>query len=496
VGLLPCQASEEPPHDERERCNYRPITPPPPPATTVGAVAAPHRIPSLRLTATALVGLLAAALAYLALVEPPLLAATSGEHVARLTETPLWVAAQRRLANPRATWPLFGATPARTRFVPSGLRPPFRELYRVPGRALIEMPPIVAEGRLVFGTHAGTLHAVHAADGTPLWQIELGGCIASSPAAGPGVVYIGWAGPAPCRRGKDETGGLAAVDARDGNVLWRFRTGNVESSPLLVGDRLFFAAFRSRSDSTVYGLRLHPRRVAWTFRLPTKVASSPALIGRTLFVSAYDRRLYALDAFTGRLRWESSALPQDGPKRVLLGLRSLLRHASWSEAGYYATPAVAYGRIYLGSIDGIFTSFSARTGAHRWSRRLGGAVYGSAAVWNETVYVGASDGRFYAFDSQSGKTRWSRKLPGSILGSPTVTAGNVYISTLNRETFVLDARTGAERWRFPDGQYSPLVHDGQRAFLVGKGRIYAFVNDVRLLTGPPGRTSADATASE
>jgi outer membrane protein assembly factor BamB len=407
---------------------------------------------------------------------PPLAASSSGERAARITDTPLRVLVQRLSVHPTATWPLWGATPGRTRFVPSGLRPPFRLLYRVRGRALIEMPPAVAEGLLVFGTHAGVVHAARTEDGSPAWETDLGGCIASSPAVGPGVVYVGWAGPAPCRRGKGSSGGLAALDLRTGRVLWRFRTGNVESSPLLLGDRLFFAAYRSRSDSTVYALRLNPRRVVWTFHLSTKVASSAALIGRTLFVAAYDRRLYSLDAFTGQRRWHSSAMPEGGPGRIVLALRSLIRHGSFTEAGYYATPTVAYGRVYVGAIDGVFSAFSAATGSHRWSRNLGGAIYGSAAVWNNAVYIGSSNGAFAALDASTGATRWRRKLPGRILGSATVTNGYVYVSTLSRETFVLDAHDGTIRWRFPDGQYSPLVHDGTRAFLVGKGRIYALAN--------------------
>jgi outer membrane protein assembly factor BamB len=413
---------------------------------------------------------------YAVVAPPPLEASSSGERYEAFLQTPLAESARRVLVHPTAPWPVWGGTPARTRFVPSRLQPPFDLVYRVRGRAMIELPPVLAEGRLVFGTHAGALHAVRAEDGSPLWRRDMFGCIASSPAAGPGVVYVGWAGPAPCRRAKGATGGIAGVESATGRILWRFRTGNVESSPLLAGDRLYFAAFRSRSSSTVYGLRLHPRRIEWQVDLPTKVASSPALIGRTLFVAAYDRRVYALDAYTGRQYWVSSALPEDRARRVLLGLRSLVRHASWTEAGYYATPAVTYGRVFVGSIDGVFSAFSARTGAHRWSRYLGGAVYGSAAVWNGFVYVGSSSGVFYALDARTGALRWVRDLGGPILGSATVTNGTVYVSTLERQTVALDARTGVLRWQFDDGQYSPLVHDVERAYVVGKGRIYAMVN--------------------
>jgi outer membrane protein assembly factor BamB len=273
-------------------------------------------------------------------------------------------------------------------------------------------------------------------------------------------------------------------------LLWRFKTGNVESSPLLKGDLLFFAAYRTRADSTVYGLRLNPRRVLWKLRLPTKVASSPTLIGRTLIVAAYDRRIYSIDAITGHLHWRSTALPEHGAGRMLLAIRSLVRHGSFTEAGYYATPTVAYGRIFIGSIDGVFSAFSAVTGTHRWSRNLDGAVYGSAAVWNDAVYVGTSGGTFTALDALTGKTRWSQDLHGSILGSPTVTNGLVFVSTLERETYALDAHDGRVLWRFPDGQYSPLVFDGTRGLLVGKGRIYGLVNAARDEWSLPGARAA------
>jgi outer membrane protein assembly factor BamB len=179
---------------------------------------------------------------------------------------------------------------------------------------------------------------------------------------------------------------------------------------------------------------------------------------------------------------------------MLLAIRSLLRHGSFSEAGYYATPTVAYGRVFLGAIDGVFSAFSARTGSHRWSRNLGGAIYASAAVWNNAVYVGSSNGTFVSLDAGTGATRWKRTLPGRILGSATVTNGYVYVSTLDRMTYVLDAHDGAIRWRFPDGQYSPLVHDGTRAYLVGKGRIYALVNDRRQAPADP-RAAGPVTAA-
>jgi outer membrane protein assembly factor BamB len=434
-------------------------------------VRAPRRLAALVMAGVALLGLLAAA-AWIVHGEMPLRSIVAGQFDA-YAHTPAQAHQLIRAAEPESSWPMFGGSPARTRYVPSELRPPFKVAYTIRGRSMVEMPPIVATGRVVFGTHAGLVIASSLHDGRRLWVTDLGRCIASAPAVFDGVVYIGWSGRAPCRRGKDETGGIVALRLSTGEELWRFSPGNVESSPAVVDGTLYFSAYRSRSESRVYAVRLSPvRRVRWSYPIASKVASAPALIGRTLFVSAYNRNLYSFDAWTGRLRWRTTAFSRATEARLLLGVRSLLRQGSWTEGGFYANPAVAYRRVYLGTIDGVFSAFDARTGTHRWSRRLGGSIYGSAAIWEEKVYVGSTNGTFYALSARDGRVRWKRDLGGKILGSATVTNGRVYVSTTAGTTFALSTRTGTVEWRFSDGQYSPLVVAGQRALLVGKGRVY------------------------
>jgi outer membrane protein assembly factor BamB len=421
-------------------------------------------------------GALCAALLWMLLNLTPLRTARLGPF-ARGLVTPAAALAATRRAHPTASWPMFGGSPSRVRFVASTLRPPFRIVQVIPGRSLIEMPPAVAQGRVVFGTHDGTVIAARTSDGAVVWSKELHRCIASSPAVRQGIVYIGWAGPAPCGKRKDGTGGVVALGLQTGRILWKFGAGNVEASPAVVADRLFFSAFRSRHESRVYAMKLGPgRHIVWSYALATKVASSPALLGRRLYVAAYNRSVYGFDGWSGRLKWRTSAYADDAETRVLMNLRSLVKRRSWSEGGYYATPAVAYRRVYVGVIDGVFSAFDIETGEHRWSQKLSGSIYGSAALWNETAYVGTTSGAFYALSALTGRTRWKVQLDGKIFGSPTVTNGRVYISTTNRETIALNATTGAIEWRYWDGYYSPLVFDGSRGFLVGKGRIYLIEN--------------------
>jgi outer membrane protein assembly factor BamB len=88
--------------------------------------------------------------------------------------------------------------------------------------------------------------------------------------------------------------------------------------------------------------------------------------------------------------------------------------------------------------------------------------------------VGSYDRTFYAFDAATGRVRWRFHANGRISGSASVVDGIVYFSTLQRRTYGLDARTGRAVWMYPDGEYTPVVADSQRLYVVGYRRVFAF----------------------
>ena len=144
-----------------------------------------------------------------------------------------------------------------------------------------------------------------------------------------------------------------------------------------------------------------------------------------------------------------------------------------SSGQFYASAAVAYGRVYIGNTDSNVYSFSAATGKLAWRTGTGGYVYASAAVaqvpgGKPTVYVGSYDARFYALDAKTGKVRWKHKAPGRISGAATVVGDIVYFGDLkSRTTTGLGARTGRKVVRFRRGGFNPVVSDGRFLYLVG-----------------------------
>jgi outer membrane protein assembly factor BamB len=259
---------------------------------------------------------------------------------------------------------------------------------------------------------------------------------------------------------------------RRGRILWRWKTGAIESSPLLVNNTLYFGSWNHHVYALDVRVRTHPR-LLWSFDAGSEVDSSPAYANGKIYIGTNGGDLFALNARTGREVWRGSSY-------------SGFLHA---REYFYATPTVAYGRVFIGNTDGTLYAFGASTGHLLWSRHAGTYIYTGAAVWRREVIVGTYDGNLIAYNAATGDQIWRHSAPAAIHGAPTVLGGLVYFSTCSgcgshgsrhakagpRGTYAVDARTGKLAWSFPDGQYSPVIADSERMYLTGRTHVYGFV---------------------
>jgi outer membrane protein assembly factor BamB len=358
-------------------------------------------------------------------------------------------------------WPQYGFEANRTRAVTLALKPPFRRLWTYRAGSLVEFPPAIAYGRLYFSTNSGKLIAINAKTGKRAWKYISHRCVAASPAVGTqqhGTIYAVFLNRPPCNRKKASDGRIVAFAAGHGNIRWQKKIGPSESSPLLVGNRLYTGDW----DGRVWALDARSGRTIWRSRQLGPIKGAIASAAGHLFVGSYDGHVYCFGAQKGRLIWKA---------------RSQSR--LYGHARFYSSPAVAYGRVYIGGTDGKVYSFGAASGKLRWSHSTGGYVYASPAVWNQLVFVGSYSKKFFAFDAATGAQRWSFTADASISGSAVVIGGVVYFATLGKaksgRTYALNARTGKLLWSFPDGKYTPAVAQKGRLFLIGYARIYGMV---------------------
>jgi outer membrane protein assembly factor BamB len=359
------------------------------------------------------------------------------------------------------SWPILGRTPDRRRFfnAPATLRPPFRMVWRIPGRVLLEFPPVI-EGRFLYQlTDSGVARKIDKNTGRVVWRRRMGALAAASPAVpGDGRVYVTLLE----RLGAGGKGLVAALDQRNGRTIWSRRmSSRTESSPVFENGLLFFGT----EGGTFFALRLKDGSTRWTYEASGEIKGGAALSGGILYFGDYGGRVHAVRSRSGRRLWSA------GTSGARFGTAS---------GRFYATPAVAYGRVYVGNVDSRMYSFVARTGELAWASDTGGYVYASPSVANvpglgPTVFVGSYDGNFYAFNARSGNVRWRHDAGSAISGGSTVIGSIVYFATLqDTATTGLETRTGRVAWRFRDGKFDPAISDGRRLYIDGYRDLYAF----------------------
>ena len=348
------------------------------------------------------------------------------------------------------SWPEWGYDDARTRANPAlDLEPPYRRLWSFDAGSLVEFPPVIADGQAIVGTNYGLAYALDVTTGKVRWSAHTRGRVASSPAIdGTRVLFT------------TKRGDVLALDSRTGKELWRRRIGSaIESSPLVVGSSFFIGTLSRR----VMKLDTRTGGVRWSVPAPGGIKASLALSGRNVIVGDYSGHVAAFRRSDGKQVWRTTS-----PGERLRG------------AGrFYAGPAVAYGRVYIGNVNGRVLALDADTGQIAWVRVLSDFVYSSAAVADRTVFVGSYDHHLYALDAVTGKVRWSVDAGERISGSPSVVGDLVWFSTLARRpadgrTLALDLRTGKRRFAFSDGRYSPAIGIAHRLVITGVHTLYGF----------------------
>ena len=163
-----------------------------------------------------------------------------------------------------------------------------------------------------------------------------------------------------------------------------------------------------------------------------------------------------------------------------------------------SVPAVAEGKVFIGSQDHMIYCLDAYTGEKHWNFTTGFKVMSSLAYADGKVYTGADDGSIYCLDAETGEEVWTRDVDSNWLGSlefysasvtasfrssPLVVGNNVYVGDLTGRFHCLNAGTGSTVWSYmTKGPIvgSPMYYEGV-VYIVStdlnygsRGRLYAF----------------------
>lgn len=198
-------------------------------------------------------------------------------------------------------WPMVAANPERTSWVQEEVAGNLHvEWYRPIEAYIPQNVQIIASNGLLYISTARGLYALNAANGEVVWRFDTELPLGNSPTVFDGTVYVG---------GFDRK--IHALNALDGTHLWAFggAQAGFSTNPLVVDGKVL----AGNRDGNMYAIGAHGTpnqgQLIWKYETGGTIHLSAAYKDGVLFFAANDNYAYALDVNTGTLAWKSAKLP-------------------------------------------------------------------------------------------------------------------------------------------------------------------------------------------
>ncbi len=274
--------------------------------------------------------------------------------------------------------------------------------YSTGGNPIGESSPAYSEGAVFIGDLGGMLHAVNARDGSRFWSVKLGSEIKSSPVVYGDRILIG---------SYDEH--LYCVSTKNGTVIWKAKTnGPVHSTPGIAGGMAFIAG----CDEVFRAIRISDGKEVFSVSSGAYTGASPALRSGMAYYGTFNNEVLGVSLAKKEVLWRYEHPQRKFPfyssaavtaSRVVLGGRDKMVHGltlsgkpAWAfttRARVESSPAIAGGKVFVGSNDGRFYVLSLTNGTKLWEFNAGAPLSASPAIANGKVVIGSQDGRLYCF---------------------------------------------------------------------------------------------------
>jgi outer membrane protein assembly factor BamB len=182
----------------------------------------------------------------------------------------------------------------------------------------------------------------------------------------------------------------------------------------------------------------------WTYQTENVVTSSPAVAHGKVFIGSWDRKIYCLDMMNGDKIWSFS-----------------------TNGEITSSPAVVNEKVYIGSQDSYLYCLDANDGSLIWTFDTNFLVESSPTYKDGRIYFGSSDGTLYCLNSEDGSLFWNYPTQNVIWSAPAVTDDKVYFGSLNGVFYCLDIDDGDLIWDYTANSgiwSSPTVFEGKVYF--------------------------------
>lgn len=325
---------------------------------------------------------------------------------------------------------------------------------------LVDSSPVVRDGRVYvlswYGSWYGEsskLSCLYAKNGTEVWNASIEG--ASTPTVYKNLVVVG-----------DLSGKLHCFNASNGEELWNVTLESnpnyygISSSPLIYNDTIYVTTF---SNGTLWALDLNGS-VKWNVTTGGKISyyTSP---------SAYNGLIFFAGNYSGIN--ELVCVNESGFVQWKFTVDSMIT----------SSIAIEYGNAYFTTENRIY-AINVSTHEEIWNVSINGTISTPAIAYGK-VFVGSKDGYLYCFDAFNGREIWRFKANGKIDSSPAVGGDIVYFATNTQygTIYALNIEDGSLVWKYtlipPQDKYynimsSPFIWNGKLFIGADDGNLYCF----------------------
>lgn len=171
-----------------------------------------------------------------------------------------------------------------------------KQIWKHETEGRVHGTPGIIDGRVIAAGCDEYLHVVDAASGKAIPSVTLGSVVGVAAAVDGPMVYLGTYGSR-----------VVAIDWRANKLVWEFQDPDREfpyMSSAAISEKVIVLGSR---DKTLRALDRATGKLRWSLRMRGRIDSSPVIVGDRVFVGASDGNLYEVDLTSGRERWRYEA---------------------------------------------------------------------------------------------------------------------------------------------------------------------------------------------
>jgi outer membrane protein assembly factor BamB len=257
---------------------------------------------------------------------------------------------------------------------------------------------------------------------------------------------------------------VAAVDTATGRLIWSVPiAGGVDGEARF--DQARGQVYLGSDDGVFYAIDPQDGKIRWSYKGKGSVERRPELGAALVYFASAANRMVALEAATGKRRWQYDRETPEG--------FSIHGHAG---------PRLGGDVLYTGFDDGYLVALGAETGELRWARSLAAAsdqfvdVDSTPVLHGDLVIAASYSGGLYALRAKDGEVVWRMGVEGAV--AIRAGANRLYVAS-PRDGLAAVTMQGRIEWRqglAQAGDLTPPQEVGPYLVFTG-GRAGLFVVD-------------------